>query len=194
MNILLRIGSYYVGESEVKLEDFFTRVLSVIGKTTETEVAELLKKAKKTVAVAESLTGGLLSSKLTSQPGSSDFFIGGIVCYHNRIKVMELGVPASAIAQGSPVSKEVAVAMAEGIKKRYRTDIGLSVTGIAGPTSTVPPKPIGLTYIGLASDQGTVFKELHLTGGRGEIREKAAAAALGLLWLHLGGEEVLNKI
>lgn len=183
-----------MAESEVKLEDFFTRVLSVIGKTTEVEVAELLKKTKKTISVAESLTGGLLSSKLTSQPGSSDFFIGGIVSYHNRIKVMELGVPASAIAQGSPVSKEVAVAMAEGIKKRYRTDIGLSVTGIAGPTSTTPPKPIGLTYIGLASDQGIVFKELHLTGGRGEIREKAAAAALGLLWLHLGGEEVLHKI
>ena len=84
-----------MSESEVKLEDFFTKVLSVIGKTTEIEVAELLKKTKKTVAVAESLTGGILSSKLTSQPGSSDYFIGGIVCYHNRIKVMELGVPAA---------------------------------------------------------------------------------------------------
>jgi nicotinamide-nucleotide amidase len=183
-----------MAESDVRLEDFFTRVLSVIGKTTEIEVADLLRKAKKTVAVAESLSGGLLSSKLTSQPGSSDFFIGGIVCYHNRIKVMELGVPASAIAQGSPVSKEVVIAMAEGIRKRYRSDIGLSATGIAGPASTTPPKPIGLTFIGLASDQGTIFKELHLTGGRAEIREKAAAAALGLLWLHLGGDEVLNKI
>jgi nicotinamide-nucleotide amidase len=181
-------------ESEVKLEDFFTRVLSVIGKTTESEVAELLKKTRKTVAVAESLTGGLLSSKLTSQAGSSEFFIGGIVCYNNRIKVMDLGVPANIIAHESPVSKEVAIALAEGIKKRYRSDIGLSATGIAGPSTTMPPKPIGLTYIGLASDQGTVFKELHLTGGRGEIREKAAAAALGLLWLHLGGEEALNKV
>jgi nicotinamide-nucleotide amidase len=135
-----------------------------------------------------------LSSKLTSQPGSSDFFIGGIICYNNRIKVMDLGVPANIIAHESPVSKEVAIAMAEGIRKRYRSDIGLSATGIAGPTTTMPPKPIGLTYIGLASDQGTVFKELHLTGGRGEIREKAAAAALGLLWLHLGGEEALNKV
>lgn len=183
-----------MAESEIKLEDFFTRVLSVIGKTTEVEVAELLKKTRKTVSVAESLTGGLVSSRLTSQPGSSDFFIGSIVCYHNRIKVMELGVPASAIAQGSPVSKEVAVAMAEGIKRRYRTDIGLATTGIAGPTSTTPPKPIGLTYIALASEQGTAFKELSLTGTRGEIREKATAAALGMLWLHLGGEEVLRKI
>ncbi|MFH1710551.1 MAG: CinA family protein [bacterium] len=183
-----------MGESEIKLEDFFTKVLSIIGKTTEAEVAELLKKAGKTIAVAESLTGGLISSKLTSQPGSSEHFTGGIVCYHNRIKVMELGVPAGVIAKESPVSKDVAVAMAEGIRKRYRTDIGLSATGIAGPTSLTPPKPIGLTYIALTSDQGTIFKELHLAGGRGEIREKAAAAALGLLWLHLGGEEVLHKI
>lgn len=183
-----------MAESEIKLEDFFTRVLSVIGKTTEVEVAELLKKSRKTVATAESITGGLLSSRLTSQAGSSDFFIGGIICYHNRIKVMELGVPASIIAQGSPVSKEVALAMAEGIKKRYRTDIGLSVTGIAGPTSTMPPKPIGLTFIGLASNTGSLYKEITLSGTRGEIREKAASAALGLLWLHLGGEEALHKL
>jgi len=183
-----------MAESEVKLEEFFTRVLSVIGHTTEAEVAELLKKSRKTVAVAESLTGGLISVKLTSQPGSSEYFIGGIVCYHNRIKVMELGVPASVIAKDSPVNKDVAVAMAEGIKKRYRSDIGLAATGVAGPTSTVPPKPLGLTYIAIASDFGTDWKELVLSGGRTEIREKAAAAALGMLWLHLGGEEVLNKI
>ena len=183
-----------MGESEIKLEDFFTRVLSVIGKTTEVEVSELLKKTKKTISVAESLTGGLLSSKLTSQAGSTEFFVGGVVSYSNRIKVMELNVPAGVIAKEGPVSKEVVVAMAEGIRKRYRTDIGLSATGVAGPMNSNPPMPIGLTFIGLASDQGTVFKELHLTGNRSDIREKAAAAALGLLWLHLGGEEVLNKV
>jgi len=183
-----------MAESDLKIEDFLTRVISIIGRTTEVEVAELLKKTKKTVSVAESLTGGIISSRLTSQAGSSEFFVGAIVCYHNRIKVMELGVPASAIAQGSPVSNEVAITMAEGIRKRYRTDIGLSATGIAGPTNVNPPKPIGLTYIALASDQGTISKELNLGGTRGEIREKAAAAALGLLWLHLGGEEVLRKI
>ena len=87
---------------------------------------------------------------------------------------MELGVPASVIAQNSPVSKEVAVSMAEGIRKRYRTDFGLAATGVAGPSTTTPPKPIGLTYIALAADTGTSFKELQLSGGRGEIREKAA--------------------
>ena len=183
-----------MSESDIKVEDFLARVIGVIGRTTEAEVAELLKKTRKTLAVAESLTGGLICSKLTSQPGSSDFFIGGIVSYHNRIKVMELGVPASLIAKESPVSKDVAIAMAEGIRKRYRTDIGLSATGIAGPTSVNPPKAIGLTYIAVTSDAGTVCKELNLSGGRGEIRDKAAAGALGLLWLHLGGDEVLHKI
>jgi len=183
-----------MAESGTRVEDFLTKVISVIGKTTEAEVAELLRKTRKTIAVAESLTGGLLSSRLTSQAGSSDFFIGGIVCYHNRIKVMELGVPASFIAQNSPVSKEVAIAMAEGIRKRYRADIGLSATGVAGPTTTTPPKPIGLTYIGLSSDAGPIWKELNLTGNRSEIREKAASAALGLLWLHLGGEEAMNRL
>jgi len=183
-----------MAESEVKLDEFFTRVLSVIGRTTEVEVAELLKKTRKTVAVAESLTGGMISARLTSQAGSSDFFVGGIVCYHNRIKVMELGVPASLIAKESPVSRQVAVVMAEGIRKRYRVDIGLAATGIAGPASVNPPKPIGLTYIGIAWDTGSMAKELMLSGTRNDIREKATAAALGMLWLHLGGEEVLAKL
>jgi PncC family amidohydrolase len=107
---------------------------------------------------------------------------------------MELGVPASLIATGSPVSADVAKAMAEGIRKRYRADIGIAATGIAGPGSVNPPKPIGLTYLALASDTGTTVRELSLNGTRGEIREKAAAAALGMLWLFLGGEEVLSKI
>ncbi len=180
--------------AEIKLEDFFTKVLSVIGKTTEDQLAELLKNSRATIAVAESLTGGLISSRLTAMPGSSEYFIGGIVCYNNRIKIMELGIPASVIAQKGPVSKEVAVAMAEGIRRRYRVEIGLSATGVAGPGGVSPPQPIGLTFIALASGRGTEYKELTLQGSRDEIRSKAAQAALGLLWLHLGGEEVVYKI
>ena len=179
---------------EIKLEDFFTKVLSVIGKTTEEQVAELLRKSKLTVAVAESLTGGLIASRLTSLPGSSDYFIGGVVCYNNRIKVMELGIPASLIAKEGSVSKEVALAMAEGIRKRYKADIGLSATGVAGPGGIIPPQPIGLTYVALASNRGTEYKEMHLQGARDEIRTKATQAALGLLWIHLGGEEVIYKL
>jgi PncC family amidohydrolase len=176
---------------EVKLEDFFTKVLSVIGRTTDQQIADLLKKSRQTVSVAESITSGMISSRLTSVAGSSEYFIGGIVCYSSRIKVIQLGVPAALISQYGAVSKEVAVSMAEEVRKRFRTDIGISATGVAGP-APVPPAPVGKVFIALASGRETDWKELNLQGTRAEIREKAAQAALGLLWLHLGGEEVIK--
>jgi PncC family amidohydrolase len=176
---------------EIKLEDFFTKVLTVIGKVTDQQIADLLKKSKQTVSVAESLTGGLVSSHLTSAPGSSDYFIGGMVAYSPRIKVTQVGVPAALISQYGVVSKEVALSMAEEIKKRFRTDIGLATTGVAGP-APIPPAPVGRAYIALAGKSTVEYKELNLQGTRGEIREKAARACLGLLWLYLGGEDVLK--
>ncbi|MFC1559760.1 CinA family protein [Candidatus Margulisiibacteriota bacterium] len=182
-----------MAEDTKKVDDFFNKVLSIIGKTTGEQVADLLKKSKQTISVAESITGGLISSKLTSQPGSSEFFVGGIVCYNNRVKVMDLGVSAQLIAKESPVSASVAIAMAEGARKRFRTSIAISATGVAGPGGTMPPKPIGLTYIALSSSMNTEWKEFEFQGGRWEIREKAAQAALGLLWLHLGGKDIVSK-
>lgn len=176
---------------EIKLEDFFTKVLSVIGKTTDQQIADLLKKSRQTVSVAESFTGGMIASRLTAVSGSSEYFIGGIVCYSPRIKVVQVGVPAALISQYGAVSKEVAISLAEEIRKRFRTDIGISSTGVAGP-GPVPPVPVGKAFIALASNRETEWKELNLQGTRGEIREKAAQAALGLLWLYLGGEEVIK--
>jgi PncC family amidohydrolase len=176
--------------TEIKLEDFFTKVLSTIGKITDQQISELLKKNKQTIAVAESITGGLLCSRLTNVPGSSEDFIGGVVCYHMRIKVVQVGVPAMLINQFGVVSKEVAISMAEEIRKRFRTDIALSATGAAGPLP-VPPAPVGRVYIALSSSNGNEWKELNLQGTRNEIREKSAQAAMGLLWLHLGGEEII---
>jgi len=176
---------------EIKLEDFFTKVLSLIGKVTDQQIADLLRQNKQTVAVAESLTGGLVASHLTSVPGSSDYFIGGIVCYSPRIKVTQVGVPAALISQYGVVSKEVAIALAEEIKKRFRTDIGLATTGVAGP-APIPPAPVGKVYIALAGKSSVEWKELNLQGARAEIREKAARACLGLLWLYLGGDDILK--
>jgi len=176
---------------EIKLEDFFTKVLSTIGKITDQQIAELLKKTHQTIAVAESVTGGMIASRLTNASGSSEYFIGGVVCYHMRIKVVQVGVPAMLINQFGVVSKEVAIALAEEIRKRFRTDIGLSATGAAGPMP-VPPAPVGKVYVALASDKGSEWKELNLQGTRNEIREKSAQAAMGLLWLHLGGDEILK--
>ena len=179
--------------SEVKLEDFFSKVLAAIGKTTDVQIASLLKQGKKTLAVAESLTGGLISARMTKGKGSSDYFMGGVVCYNPRIKVEAVGVPASLIAKHSAVSKEVAIAMAEGIRQRFKTDIGLSATGAAGP-DPMPPAPVGQVFVAVASAKGTEFKELRLEGERAEIRDKTTQAALGLLWLHIGGENVLHQI
>jgi len=175
---------------EIKLEDFFTKVLSMIGKITDQQIADLLKKSKQTVAVAESLTGGLIAGRLTNVAGSSDYFIGGIVCYHPRVKVVNVGVAAALISKHGVASKEVAIALAEEIRKRFKADIGISSTGVAGP-GPLPPAPVGRVYLALASDRGTEWKELNLQGTRSEIREKAAQAALGLLWLHMGGKEIL---
>jgi PncC family amidohydrolase len=175
---------------EIKLEDFFTKILSTIGKVTDSQIADLLKKSHQTIAAAESVTGGLISGRLTSVSGSSEYFVGGIICYNTRTKVIQLGVPANIISSFGVVSKETAIAMAEEARKRFKTDIGIASTGVAGP-NPVPPAPVGKVFIALSSESGNEFKELNLQGSRNEIREKAAQIALGILWLHLGGKEIL---
>ncbi|MFH1760546.1 MAG: CinA family protein [bacterium] len=182
-----------IKKSEIKLESFFTKVLAVIGKTTEVEIANLLKEQKLTVSTAESITAGMISSRLTKVPGSSEYYIGGVICYHNRAKVIELGISPGLIAKKGVVSKEVAIAMAESIRDKLKTDIGIAITGSAGPAPEVNA-PVGLIYIALASDKGSKWKKIHLVGTRSEIRSKAAQAALGLLWLHLGGDEIVQFI
>jgi len=180
-----------INATEIKLEDFFTKILSSIGNITDQQIAELLKKGNQTIAVAESLTGGLISARLSSISGSSAYFIGGIVCYQTRIKVTEVGVPAAVISQNGVVSKETAIAMADGIRKKFRAEIGIGATGAAGPIAQ-PPAPVGRIYIALSAENGTEWKEFNLQGTREEIREKASQAALGMLWLHLGGNEILG--
>ncbi len=173
----------------VKIDDFFSKVLSVIGKTTDAQISETLLKSHKTISVAESLTGGMICSRLAAIPGSSSYFIGGIVCYNTRIKVMEVGVPAALISKNGIASKEVAISLAENIRRKYKTDIGISATGFAGPAAA-PGEPVGLVFVALATDQGTESRELRLQGVRNEVREKATQAALGLLWLKISGEEI----
>ena len=128
-----------------------------------------------------------MAARLTNVPGSSAFFIGGLVCYHTRINVVQLGVPAALIAKFGVASQEVAIAMAENVRLKFRTEIGLATTGAAGP-DPLPPAPAGRAYVALASNRPTECRELNLSGTRSEIREKVTQAALGLLWLHFGGE------
>lgn len=134
-----------------------------------------------TLAVAESCTGGLIAQRLTEVPGASSYFVEGAVTYSNEAKIRTLGVDQRLLRKHGAVSAEVAEAMAEGIRKRAKTDLGLSVTGIAGPTGGTEDKPVGLVYIALADDVRTEHRKLMLPGDRHLIRWRASQAALDLL-------------
>jgi PncC family amidohydrolase len=140
----------------------------------------VLAKGRLTVSVAESCTGGLLGSLITDQPGSSAYFMGGVIAYSDEVKRAELGVAADMLALHGAVSREVAIAMAEGARSRFATTISVSITGIAGPDAE-GAKPVGLTYIALATSRGTPCNEYMFKGDRWANRRQAAGQALRLL-------------
>jgi nicotinamide-nucleotide amidase len=148
----------------------------------EAAVVQALAERGLTVATAESCTGGMVAARLTSVPGSSDVFGYGIVSYANSAKMELLGVRASTLAQFGAVSEETAIEMAEGVKNLSGADIGVSITGIAGPGGGSPDKPVGLVWLAIASRNGARTKELRLSRGYDEernlIRELAASNAL----------------
>ncbi len=155
--------------------------------TLETVVGRLLRQTGRTLAVAESCTGGLLGHRLTNVPGSSEYLLASLVTYGNRAKQDLLGVTAETLSAHGAVSEETAGAMAEGVRRVCGADLGLSVTGIAGPGGATPEKPVGLTYLGLAHAGGTVVERRRLRGDRSMIKERAAQLALYLLYRHLKG-------
>jgi len=156
-------------------------VFSFAGETMEQVVGLKLSLGGYTLAVAESCTGGLLSQRLTDVPGSSKYFIEGVVTYANEAKTRALGVEPMLLLEHGAVSAPVAEAMAEGIRKRAGTDFGLSITGIAGPDGGTEEKPVGTVFIALANDVKTEHRKLHLPGDRHLIRWRASQAALDLL-------------
>jgi nicotinamide-nucleotide amidase len=154
--------------------------------TMEEVVGRELAKRGLMLAVAESCTGGLIGHRLTQVPGSSAYVDRGVVCYSNRAKMEMLGVPGELIARQGAVSKEVAAAMAFGIRELANVSVGLSVTGIAGPGGGTETKPVGLVYIGL--DDGSsrpITREFRFHGDRNVIKQRSSQAALDLLrrWL-----------
>ncbi len=134
-----------------------------------------------TVAAAESCTGGLVAHGITSIAGSSGYFVGAVVSYADRVKVETLGVPSDVLATHGAVSAQVALAMAAGIRERLATDIGVGVTGIAGPDGGSAEKPVGLVYIGVSDRLGSDVRRFHWGGGRATNIEASAAEALRLL-------------
>jgi len=147
----------------------------------EEEVGILLKEHRLIIALAESATGGVISHLLTNVSGSSEYFKGSVVSYDNEIKEGVLGVRKDTLEKYGAVSSQVAEEMAEGVRKLMNTDIGLSDTGIAGPTGATSDKPVGLFYIGLSSELGTQVEEHLFHGDRIENKRTAATAALRLL-------------
>ncbi len=163
---------------EEELDDV---VYSTKGETLERIVLYQLELAGATLAAAESCTGGLISQRLTAIPGSSRAFLGGAVVYSNELKTLFAGVPPQVIATNGAVSRDVASALAAGIRGETGSTIGLGVTGIAGPGGGSEEKPVGLVYIAVADDGGTDVEEHRFTGDRDRIRQYAAQAALDMV-------------
>jgi len=166
------------GQIEERLGD---SVFAFRGETMEEVVGLRLAVGGFTLAVAESCTGGLVAQRLTEVPGSSSYFMEGVITYSNEAKTRMLGVPADLIKEYGAVSSEVAEEMAEGVKALAETDFGLAVTGIAGPGGGTPEKPVGLVFIALADDAHTEHRRLLIPGDRHLIRTRASQAALDLL-------------
>jgi len=171
-------------EAEIR-KQLADAVYGVDGQEMEEVVGELLKQRRLTLAVAESCTGGLIGARITNVAGSSDYFDRGVVVYSNSSKTALIGVPAELIEQQGAVSRQVAAAMAAGIRQNAGADLGLSVTGIAGPGGGSPEKPVGLAYIGLATASGVKVDELRFLGDRNQVRQRTAQAALDRVRRHL---------
>lgn len=153
-------------------------LVSTRGESLEEVVAGVLVENRATIAVAESCTGGLLAERLTSIPGSSAYFRGGVVCYSNDLKTSLVGVPAAIIELKGAVSTEVALALADGIRRRTGATLGIGITGIAGPGGGTPEKPVGLVHIGIADEHGPRETAFTLPGDRERIRIFATQRAL----------------
>lgn len=154
---------------------------------TEEKVANLLKEKSLTIATAESCTGGLIANRLTNIEGASKYFMAGFVTYSNKSKSDFLNVPDELITEKGAVSYEVAYKMAEGVRNAVGVDIGISSTGIAGPSGGTKEKPVGTVYIGISAKEGTFVRKLALKGSRIEIKRKTSSEVLNLIIDYLEG-------
>lgn len=167
------LGDYIYGEDEEELELAVARLLWANGQT---------------LALAESCSGGLLSHRLTNVPGSSEYLLAGLVTYSNEAKIQILGVDQATLERAGAVSAAVAEQMAAGVRRLCKADIGVGITGIAGPGGGTPEKPVGLTYLALQAENFKFSRRYEFWGGRQVIKERAGQTALYLLWLYLQGK------
>jgi nicotinamide-nucleotide amidase len=153
--------------------------------TQDSSVAELVldecRRKGLTLATAESCTGGMVAERLTSIPGSSDVYVGSVIAYSDEIKMLELGVPRDTLGAHGAVSAETAAAMASGVRERLGADVGVAVTGIAGPGGGTPEKPVGLVYVHAEAHEEGRGRSFQYPGDRDSIRRRATATALHLV-------------
>ncbi len=154
----------------------------------EVRLGALLRGKGLTLAVGESCTGGLVSHRITNVPGSSSYFLGGIVAYSNEIKERLLAVSPSSLEVHGAVSEQVALEMARGAKSRLGADVGIAVTGIAGPGGGTPDKPVGLAWVAVSGLKSDLVAGHRWRGDRAENKERSASAALKLALALLEGE------
>ncbi len=151
-------------------------------------LCELAVGRRVTLGVAESCTGGLVAATITDVPGSSQYFLGGVVSYANEVKTTVLGVPEQLLAAHGAVSAEVALAMARGVRSLLGSDVGLGITGIAGPGGATPTKPVGLVFIAVAGPWGERCRSAQFAGERVANKRRFAAEALSLAVSYLRAE------
>jgi nicotinamide-nucleotide amidase len=165
-----RLGELIFGSGDEELQD---------------AVMKLLAEKRKTLATAESITGGMVGEMLTAVPGASAWYVGGVVAYDNRVKIDALAVPHVLIEEHGAVSTQVAEAMAVGCRTRWRTDLAVSTVGVAGPGDLEPDKPVGTVHVGLAWEGGTAVTSFNWPGTRTEVRRRTAKLALNRVRLQL---------
>jgi len=192
IQIHLRIWTSDIPHAEKMLDEMVRsfelalgdRIYAHSAQSLEQVVAAILADNRYTIAAAESCTGGLFAERLTRIPGSSSYFLGGVVCYSNELKTVWADVPPDLIATKGAVSSEVAVALAEGIRRRTGSLLGVGITGVAGPSGGSEDKPVGTVHIALASPAGVKERLVNLPGDREMVRFHASQIALDMVRLH----------
>lgn len=162
-------------------------IYSTDGRSLEAVVGDLLRERRKTIAIAESCSGGLLASRVTDVPGSSDYLDRAVVCYSNRAKTELLGVPEAMIAVHGAVSEPVARTMAAGVRDLAATPVGIGITGVAGPGGGTAQKPVGMVCVAVVVDGQEWVRTFQFVGGRELVKYQSATAALNMLRLMLLG-------